>query len=894
MTLQNKNTRWSAFVLLVGPICLFHWRILFLGWLPDGGDMLNQFIPWREFALSCLSEGHLPLWNPYVFCGVPFWANIQTALLFPWNFLHLALGVPQFFAVCIVIHHIIAALGMYFFFLNRNRDCVSALIAATVYAWSGFFILHSNDGHLIHIQAYAYIPLCLLAQDRLREGFTWLRVTGLAAPLAMMILAGHLQLPLYVFYLLLFRALWPFGRPFYYKSTARTVIQTGAGIGASLLICAAVILPLLQFSSYSSTRAGGAEYEFATHDSMPPAHLPTLLAPFLYGDPTRDAPDQKFWETVTGYHEICGYAGVVSIVLAFFAFVPLPEKGGSQKVDGEEQEKYSTPSESPPILGEKKSVYALVSAFILRLIRTRPRSERTRPQSERTRPRSERTHPRHENARSTRDSLPKIGEGSGGVDVDKPLFAGTSRLGETQRGLSGPGSSASCVVTERRFALCLLVIALVLALGRYTPLYRIPYNLLPGFAYFRVPGRLVLFYGLAVSVLAGLGMLRLRQAGWWRFRQRPSVALLLGAGSLLIVFTGLAYINQDGIWGLLKHIEVERSRQAVGLPPDAYDAVASRIPANLIDGRCEAVLRGLTIASVWFWAGLSVAVLLDRFHNSTRWLWLIVWALLFADLLWFAHRFIPSFPEGEWKKRHYRESEVLEIAARDQRYRSLFTDEVVIGRGVPGHTECKHNRPMLLDVKSVRGYDPIQLDTFASFVNMIQGRHPKTKQGGMLYISHARGVHPHGYDRTSARFVVTTQDVPDEFDLVWADPYSPLRMYENPDPKPIVRLMGDSNGQLDVTVQRAGLAEAQVRAETPTRVFFSQCAYPGWRVTVDGEERDIQLVDDVFMQVLVPEGDHVVRFEFRPTIVYAGLAVSGIALLLLAILSLCGMRRRSP
>ena len=40
-----------------------------------------------------------------------------------------------------------------------------------------------------------------------------------------------------------------------------------------------------------------------------------------------------------------------------------------------------------------------------------------------------------ENERSMRISLPKIGEGPGGVDVDETLFPGLTRLGETKRGL---------------------------------------------------------------------------------------------------------------------------------------------------------------------------------------------------------------------------------------------------------------------------------------------------------------------------------------------------------------------------------------------------------------------------------------------------------------------------
>ncbi|MFH1739047.1 MAG: hypothetical protein ABIH23_08570, partial [bacterium] len=360
MNLRNTLVRRLAPWLLFGPICVFYWRILILQELPNGGDLINQFIPWRTFALDCVKNGFLPLWNPWVFCGTPFWANIQTAVLFPWNLLHLLVDVPLFFALCLVIHHLIAAGGMYFFFKNRWNEPVAALIAGTVYAWSGFFILHSSDGHMIHIQAYAYIPICLLAQDRLRLGFSWKRLAGIAVPLAMMILAGHLQLPLYVFYLLLFRAAWYFfmtrsprlGAPcdgVLKRESFQALLSTAAGISVALLLCTAVLLPLYQLSAYSSTRAGGVDYSFATHDSLPPFHLATLLSPFFLGDPTQLEPDRKFWETTVGYHEICGYAGVVPLVLVFLALVPLAKKGGTSwaACRADEEERNGSAGASP-------------------------------------------------------------------------------------------------------------------------------------------------------------------------------------------------------------------------------------------------------------------------------------------------------------------------------------------------------------------------------------------------------------------------------------------------------------------------------------------------------------------------------------------------------------------
>ena len=37
-----------------------------------GFDTLNNFYPWKHFLAEQVRQGRLPLWNPYVFSGMPF------------------------------------------------------------------------------------------------------------------------------------------------------------------------------------------------------------------------------------------------------------------------------------------------------------------------------------------------------------------------------------------------------------------------------------------------------------------------------------------------------------------------------------------------------------------------------------------------------------------------------------------------------------------------------------------------------------------------------------------------------------------------------------------------------------------------------------------------------
>lgn len=73
-------------------------------------------------------------------------------------------------------------------------------------------------------------------------------------------------------------------------------------------------------------------------------------------------------------------------------------------------------------------------------------------------------------------------------------------------------------------------------------------------------------------------------------------------------------------------------------------------------------------------------------------------------------------------------------------------------------------------------------------------------------------------------------------------------------------------------------------SKIPGALVLTTTFDPGWSCTVDGEKVEIQLVDETYPIVPVPEGNHVVRFHFVPAGFKTGALVSlislGVALLL--------------
>ena len=62
---------------LLAACCVFFWKLAFTNLILARGDMFLYFYPNWNYAADAIRQGHLPLWNPYLFMGVPFLATVR-------------------------------------------------------------------------------------------------------------------------------------------------------------------------------------------------------------------------------------------------------------------------------------------------------------------------------------------------------------------------------------------------------------------------------------------------------------------------------------------------------------------------------------------------------------------------------------------------------------------------------------------------------------------------------------------------------------------------------------------------------------------------------------------------------------------------------------------------
>lgn len=275
-------------------------------------DAKIYFAPVREFAYAEILRGNLPLWNPYIFSGVPLLAGMQSALLYPLNLHYLILPLAKSLNVEMALHVFLLGLFMFAWARDRGLSTTASAFSAAALMFSGPYFLHVMAGHLTLLAALAWTPLAFLAVDKLldTEKPKWMYIGALA--LTMSILAGH---PQGVFYTVAVLIPYAVFRALRRSDRSRVMVQLAVVFVAPLFLAAAQLWPALAFSG-ESVRASGISYAAATSYSFPPENLLTLIAPTFFGDHNHTS----YWGR-WAYWEMSVFMSIGAFSLAVYATI---------------------------------------------------------------------------------------------------------------------------------------------------------------------------------------------------------------------------------------------------------------------------------------------------------------------------------------------------------------------------------------------------------------------------------------------------------------------------------------------------------------------------------------------------------------------------------------------
>ncbi len=260
------------------------------------GDLLYLHHPWRSLPAEMLQRGVLPLWNPYIYLGMPMAASMQGGPWYPGTIPFYLFGFETALAVFHALHFWLA--GALAFLWLRSFKIPRYAAAAGGLAWVLSGQLLHDIPFLNHLSTLAYLPGFLLFGTR---------PLFLGLALALSFLSGY---PL----MLAGSAIAAFSITAC-RSRLTPLIRNWAIAGIFALGLGAVMLvPALQLTAHSR-RSGGIQAQETLTWSMTPKDLVQFTSPLLI--PKGEfSPARKWWKSV--------HWGIFGIAAALFGLFQLP------------------------------------------------------------------------------------------------------------------------------------------------------------------------------------------------------------------------------------------------------------------------------------------------------------------------------------------------------------------------------------------------------------------------------------------------------------------------------------------------------------------------------------------------------------------------------------------
>lgn len=284
-----------------------------------GSDFQQIHYPLLNFVVDNIhATGEIPLWNPHQFLGYSVVGNPQYGLLYPPNWLLLAFPGKAIYngvGLLMALHFFWLACGGFVLARHCQASRVGALLAALIIAFSSFTASKLYAGHYAVLLTLSWSPWVLVAVSWALQRPRWWNALPGAVALGLAILAGHPQFVYIISYGVVGVVVYQVVQASSTATRLRQLRQAALIGGVSLVLGAAVLLPVYDYQSQTVRGQAANTLDFANQHAIPPQQLGSLAIADLFGTPT----------TATGYwgepfyEEMTAYIGLLPLVLLYFA-----------------------------------------------------------------------------------------------------------------------------------------------------------------------------------------------------------------------------------------------------------------------------------------------------------------------------------------------------------------------------------------------------------------------------------------------------------------------------------------------------------------------------------------------------------------------------------------------
>jgi hypothetical protein len=238
--------------------------------------------------------GHVPLWNPEIFGGMPFVAAMHGDIFYPTAWLRLVLPTTLAMNLGFAVHYVLAGLFVYLLLRLLRVTWTGAVVGGLAYQLTGVVGSYVSPGHDGKLFVTALFPLALIGlvlafQRRRPEGFGLLALAvglGLLSPHPQMLYYMLVAAGLFTLYLAFGeRAVVPRSRIVPLLGAALLAVVAGFGIGLIQ------ILPFFEYIPFSPRAETYRGFEDATSYAIPWSHVPELFLSRFAGS----SPEGTYW-----------------------------------------------------------------------------------------------------------------------------------------------------------------------------------------------------------------------------------------------------------------------------------------------------------------------------------------------------------------------------------------------------------------------------------------------------------------------------------------------------------------------------------------------------------------------------------------------------------------------
>jgi hypothetical protein len=339
--------KWVRSTDCLAGLALFFASLLFFYDLFKGRYLLTErdlgpyFIPPRFFWVESIKHCNFPLWNPYQFCGHPFYANPQHAVLYPLNGLFFLFPFDVAFNTIIVLHFFLGGLFTYLFLRDLKVNPSGALISGLIFMFSGYLL--SVHSLLTILLSGVWTPLIMMFFRRAINGKGFKNEILTALFITLSFLGGGIEIVYGNFFVLLFMVIFsPHSLPLHGVIPAKAGIQKSNGFRVKpgmtkcirlmlpytkrlrsliivsilfLFLSAIQLIPFLELFHHS-IRGSGISYQEATIWSFAPKDILLFFLPDAYG---YFLDMKKYWVTQCWFKTL--YVGGLPFILSLIFFL---------------------------------------------------------------------------------------------------------------------------------------------------------------------------------------------------------------------------------------------------------------------------------------------------------------------------------------------------------------------------------------------------------------------------------------------------------------------------------------------------------------------------------------------------------------------------------------------